>query len=486
MSKTLFAGASRRVINPLLGTGKAGLRLFGDPIQAIESDLTASAVVLGNGETKLVVLAVDLCVMSMREAGGLRAAVAEALGVPVAQVMLNLSHNHSSPTLPEFMAMCDSPEEAALKQRYAKDLEHWLVEAAVEADGRLQPARVGTGWGESFIGVYRREVRDGQDVLGEVPGHAIDPSVGVIRVDDLEGRPIAILFRYSCHPVTVGGRSMVASTDFPGPAREVLERCLGGMAVFLQGCGGNINPAVGIGYEIDCRDTKQRVGTALGGEALKVAAGIRTNLRPGKRKPLGSIQNILFTPWEPVTGDTCTYLGAVEEIVPLEFGELPSLKEAEAIRAHWLKTLEERRGRGTQEWEIRFAQKYLDWSGVLAEAVKHGHPTCDLNLQVLRVNDIVIAGMNVETFFQTGLEIKAKSGIADAFVLGYSNGLVSYLPRAQDYPEGGWRLDGSYAVPDLMAQAFRLPVALRTDSERRAVEATVRLMKKVGGSVTAG
>ena len=89
---------------------------------------------------------------------------------------------------------------------------------------RLRPARIGSGWGESAIGVYRRELRDGRDVLGEVPDHPIDTSVGVIRVDDLDGNPIAIVFRYSAHPVTVGSRSQVASSDYPGPAREVLER----------------------------------------------------------------------------------------------------------------------------------------------------------------------------------------------------------------------------------------------------------------------
>ena len=482
MSRTLLAGAARRVINPLLGTGKTGLRLFGDPIQAIESDLTATAVVLGNGDTKVVMLAVDLCAMSTEEAGEMRAGVAKALGIPIPCVLLNMSHNHSSPALPAFMSMCGSPEETALWERYQLDLARWLVEAATEADGRSQPARIGTGWGESFIGVYRREFRDGHDVLGEVPGHPIDSSVGVIRVDDLEGHPIAILFRYSCHPVTVGGRSMVASADFPGPARDVLERCLGGLAVFLQGCGGNINPAVGIGYEIDCRDTKQRVGTSLGGEALMVAAGIRTNLRPGARKPLGNVPNILFTPWEPVTGDTCTYLGAVEEKVPLEFSELPSPAQAEEIHAQWRETLAERRRRNAQDWEIRVAMKYEHWSRILIEAVKHGHPTWDLRIQAVRVNDIVIAGMNVETFFETGLEIKARSPIEDTFVLGYTNGHIGYLPRAEDYPVGGWKLDGSYAVPDMLPQACRLPVIQRPDSADRAIEATLELIERLRAS----
>ena len=277
----------------------------------------------------------------------------------------------------------------------------------MEADARLQPARIGCGWGESTIGVYRRELRDARWVLGEVPEHPIDPSVGVIRVDDLDGNPIALLFRYSAHPVTVGGRSAVASADYPGPAREVLERNLGGLALFLQGCGGNINPRVGIGYEVDCRDTKNRVGLELGGEALKIAAQIRTNTRAGQRRPLGNVPNILFTPWEPIHGNTCTHLTAAETTVALDYIDLPPLDGARAILAQWQATVEDGRAGRTQDWELRVAVKMEAWARRLLAAVDAGGATFDLRLQAIRVNDIVIAGMNVETFFETGLEIRA-------------------------------------------------------------------------------
>ena len=112
MGTTLYAGAARRTINPLLGTGKGGLRLFGSPIQAIESDLTATALVLGDGDTRVALIATDLCVLSMEEAGRLRGAVADEIGVPVSHVLLNLSHNHSSAALAGFMEMTDTPEEA--------------------------------------------------------------------------------------------------------------------------------------------------------------------------------------------------------------------------------------------------------------------------------------------------------------------------------------------------------------------------------------
>lgn len=484
MTRTLYAGAARRIINPWLGTRQTGFRLFGNPVQAIESDLTATALALSNGGAKVVIIGIDLSLVGIdlsmigqRPAQEMRALIAQALDIPIPHVLLNTSHTHSGVAMPEYMP--DTEENMALKIRYKRDLKRWLVEAATEANQNLQPARIGVGWGECHIGVYRREVRDGRDILGEDPDHPIDPSVGVIRVDDLDGRPIATVFRYSCHPVTMGPRSAVASSDFPGAARQVIERGLGGLALFLQGCGGNINPAVGMGYEIDCRDTKNRVGMTLGGEALKVAASIRTHVYPGPRKPLGHVPNILFTPWRSVEGDTCAYLGATEQAVSLDYGPLPSLAEAEGILARWRHTLAERQQRDAQEWEIRVAEKYEDWARILVEAVKQGHPTCDLFVQAIRVNDIVIVGMNAETFFETGLAIRALSPFRDTFVLGYTNGTIGYLPRAEDYPPGGWRWDTSYAVPDLIFQVHPQPVALRPDSEHRAIEGAVGLINKL-------
>lgn len=477
MGRTLLAGSARRTINPLLGTGKAGLRLFGSPIQAIESDLTATVLVLGDGATKVAIIATDLVVMSIAEADRMRTAVATAIGTDVSHVLLNVSHNHSAPALRDFQTMTDTSEDVPFRTRYERDLHRWLVEAAVEADGQLQPARIGCSWGESAIGVYRRETRDGRDVLGEVPGHPIDSSVGVIRVDDLDGRPIAVLFRYSAHPVTVGSRSEVGSSDYPGPAREVIERNLGGLALFLQGCGGNVNPRVGIGYEVDCRDTKNRIGLELGGEALKVAATIRTNTRAGQRRPLGTVPNILFTPWEPIQGtDSCSYLAAAEVAVALEYDELPTLERARAILEHWQRLTAQRQQDGALDWEIRVAQKNEHWARRLVAAVEDGHPTHDLRVQAIRVNDIVISTLSMEAFFETGLEIRQRSPLPDTFVLGYTNGVYGYLPRGEDYPAGGWRIDESYAVPDLIPQAWGMPVILRPDAAQRAVEASLELI----------
>jgi neutral ceramidase len=479
MSNTLYAGVARRVINPAIGTTKGGLRLFADPIQAIESDLTGTVLVLSNQSNKVAIIALDLCVFSPAEGAAIREQVGGAIGIPSTNVMVNLSHNHSSPTLPDWFP--DTEEQTRLKTRYRDQLTEWLVEAVREADSSLRPARIGAGWGESQVAVYRRETGpDGRDVLGEVPDHPIDPAVGVIRVDDLDGNPIAVAFSYGCHPVTVGPRSMVASTDFPGPARDVIEKCLGGTALFLQSCGGNINPRVGIGYEVDCRDAKNRMGLALGGEALRVAAEIRTNVQPGERAPMGNVPNILFNQWQPVEGDTCTYLGTVEETVKLSFCPLPPMEQAKQIHDHWQDEWEKRKSGNARDWEVRIGARFTDWSEKLVAAIEDGNPSLDLELQGIRVNDIVLVGMNTETFFETGLSIRSRSPLPHTFVLGYTNSLVSYLPRAEDHPKGGWKFDESYAVPDLLFQCYSLPVALHPDSAELAVERASALIQRLG------
>jgi hypothetical protein len=475
----LVAGAATLTINPKMGVSKGGLRLFGGPIESIESDIWMSALILESSGTTLALLTCDLGMISNAEGLALRSAVASAINLPVSHIMINISHNHSSPSSLDWQRSSDSPEQMALMEDYAKYLTTRTVECAVAAIRTLKPARIEAAWGESNINVYRRERNGSQDILGEVPEHPTDKSVGVIRVDDLHGDAIATLFRYSCHPVVVGARATALSADFPGPARKIVQNSLGGVVLFMQGCGGNLNPQVGIGYEEDCSDTNFRVGSSLGAEALRVALSIRTNKYQLDRVELNNIPNILFKPWHERTEHLAIELASSEESVHFTFSQLPTLENASELVATWTREVEVRSSLEVLPWEIRAAKKYLAWAQTLVKAIKDGNPTREFEVQAFRIGDIAIVGMNTETFFETGFEIQSKSPFEHTFVLGYTNGLIMYLPRAQDYPEGGWRIDGKYALPDLMPQGYCQPVIWNPDSESRAVDACVRALKSL-------
>ena len=473
----LRAGVARQVIEIELGMRGPGMRAWCDPFGAVESDLTVTALVLSWMDRTLVILGCDLGLLGFGAAGEIRRRVAEVVGTPTSHVLLNCSHTHAAPATPEWLT-ADDDVQRAMEERFQARIIRAAADAAAAALGSLEPARIGSGWGEAPIGVYRREIGpDGRDHLGEVPDHPIDRSVGVIRVDDLQGRSIATAFSFGCHPVLQGPRTQATSSDYPGAARAVIERS-GGLSLFLQGCGGNINPRYGIGFELDCRDTKDREGAILGGEVVKVASGIRTNVRRGPRTPLGTV-GISLWPWLPVDGPAGHYLGAVDQTVQLPLSALPSLETALDLQNRYRGELAELREQRAPTQDISVARRWAQWSERLVEAVRDGRTTSEIIIQAVRINDIALLALSVEPFYETGLAIRERSPIAHTQVLGDSNGYAGYLPRAEDHPAGGWSVHERYAVPDLYPQSWLQPVILHSDAERLVVEASLALLRQL-------
>ncbi|MBX3031245.1 MAG: hypothetical protein KF809_13945 [Chloroflexi bacterium] len=391
-------------------------------------------------------------------------------------MLLNLSHTHSAGALlrtqPEFA------EQGDLLQAYEAMLADRFVDAAVEAASRMRPARIGAATGSSRVGVQRRERDDeGYTFLGEVPDAPIDPAVGVIRVDDLEGAPIAILGSYGCHTVAVGPRSTVASPDFAGPMRRMVEQTLGGICLFLQGGGGDIMPCWGMSHEVDSSDNKDRIGWMLGGEVVRVAASIRTHVRRGERVFLPSLlgKGQTMRPLEPVQGPTCTALAARSASIALDLVGLPSMEEALELRAERVSDLEVAL-QGDSERARTIARHFFAWGERLVAAVEMGERTRTMEVQAIRVNDIAITGIAAEVFSATTRGIRAASPFSETIALGYSNGILCYLPTADDYPAGGWDVRDRYRVPDMVFQSYLMPVALAPTSEGRIRAAVLGLL----------
>lgn len=486
MANPLRAGVGRTIINPPLGIKTVGFTSREGVVETIESDLTATTLVLADERSRVAIVAVDLCIAPLEMVRDWRRQVAQAIGTVEANVLVNLSHSHSAPALPG--APPEFAFQADLIDGYYADVVPRIVESATRANAALAPARVAAGHGQSQIGINRREMGpDGLIFLGEAPDKAIDPAVGVVRVDNLDGQPIATLFSYGCHTVVIGPNSKVASPDFPGASRAVIERATGGLALFLQGGGGDIMPVGGMGFEADCSDAKNRLGTMLAGEVLKVSAGLRTHVQRGQRTSLRSLlgSGMTLTPWVPVEGNECTYLGAISETITLDLLPFPSMAEAEAIRAERAHELEEARASG-QERNVTVAGRFIDWADGLVEAVRSGRPnTAEFEVQAIRVNDIVFVGMSAEVFSGTTVAVREASPFEQTLVLGYTNGTLCYLPRAEDYPPDGWSIHTRYRIPDLVFQAYGLPTGLAPTSEARVVDAVQHLLERIKQPVAA-
>jgi len=104
-----------------------------------------------------------------------------------------------------------------------------------------------------------------------------------------------------------------------------------------------------------------------------------------------------------------------------------------------------------------------------------------MEIQVVRINDIVIAGIAAEVFSSTSRTLRERSPFPATIVLGYTNGVLCYLPPADAYPASGWDVGDRYRIPDLVFQSYLLPVALHPASESRITEAVLALISELAG-----
>ncbi len=475
----LRVGAASIKINPPMGARKGGFRLFGEPISSIDDDIELGVAVFQSMGVTVALIACDLSSATTEEANEFRDLVADILKIDRSQVLFNLSHNHSSPFLKQNNGSPVSDEDFALTDAYQRDLINKIVDCTKLALQSMKDARMASAWGSADLNIYRREWNGQQDILGEVIGYRVDDSVGVIRFDNLDGSAILTLFRYSCHPVVNGAASPTLSADFPGPARRLIEEKVGGLAFFLQGCGGNLNPQVGIGYERDCSESVYRVGTALGAEVVRLALGINTHRYQSERTTLNGVPNILFKPWHQRSDHPEVTLAGAQEILPFKFSPLPDESYLLQEEEKWRKEVQERIARNALTWEIRIARATHAWTVATLKRLKDPNPTCDFIAQALRIGDVVLVGLGVEAFFETGETIRKQSPWPNTFVLGYSNGTIMYLPRKEDFPKDGWKWPNTHALPDLLPQVYCLPALWHPDSESEAVAAALRVLDRV-------
>ncbi|HKE05581.1 MAG TPA: hypothetical protein VKE91_16110, partial [Blastocatellia bacterium] len=110
-------------------------------------------------------------------------------------VLISVTHNHSGP-----MTWEDQTWPSRERSWFA-ETEQKILNAIEEASKKMFPARIAAGAGEIYLGHNRRRVSpDGKVTMfwrnaEKLPTSPIDPTVGVIRVDDQSGKARAIIVK---------------------------------------------------------------------------------------------------------------------------------------------------------------------------------------------------------------------------------------------------------------------------------------------------
>ena len=278
----LSAGVARRIITPPKGIYLIG---YGDRSKGnigVHDDLTATALVIDDGRTRIAIVAIDMLTINEFVVDRVRQSLAPT------EALLCCSHTHSGP-----IAFADE-KSPRRNQEYIHALVKNIVSAVREAESNLQPAWLEYSSGEANVGINRRErMPDGRMEIGRNPAGPRDKSIQVISVLCENGR-LATVINYACHGTVLGPDNLLVSADWIGVMRNKVENELGGLVLFLQGAAANINPDM---YWEDSR-AFEKVTEQGQGVADAVLAAIRSGPEKMRGTPLSIEREQAWLPTE--------------------------------------------------------------------------------------------------------------------------------------------------------------------------------------------
>ncbi len=442
-----------------------------DPAAGPPNDpLFVKALVLQDDRTAVAIVTVDAVAIGaigpIRHGylAEVRSAVHRELGIPPTNVIVNASHCHGS--------VC-------------ADIAPRTVQAVKEAWRTRGPVRTGAGTGYEDRIMENRRLRlkngaeaDSRHAYALPPDDQVestgpvDPEIGILRLDREDGRPLAVVYNFACHPIqgVPNGRN---TADIAGFASRVIEENSGAVALFLQGCGGDVNP---VGYkDVDSPRDAGPLGVRLGLSTLRAATRIRTKA--------GATLNVLSETIALPRADLAPHIAALEAkstrlIQSLKgttlnlksfihlflryslFREFPSdnacgyLHERSLGRDD-LDRLDARNREHLDRYvenirimeELTRVRVNLDLLKMHhAQNVAAGERPVDVELTGLRVGDFFLVTFPGELSVQIGLNIKKNSPHRRTFVAGVTNGYIYYAPTADQLRNRGGAQEDSDCI----------------------------------------
>jgi hypothetical protein len=414
-NRSFQAGVAIADITPPVGIPLVGFAGRGPSI-GVHDPLRAKALVLTDGRSSAAVISCDLIGLGAEVVEDIRNQVSDFTEIPPGNVTISCTHTHYGPD-----AYRDTSSDMVMA--YQANLRYTLAGAVFEALSRMRPVKLGVGWGASDIGINRRErAPDGTMVLGQNPEGPIDREVGVVRIDALDGDPIAVLVNFATHPVSQTSRMRMISADFPGMACDVAAQLTSSPCLYLQGACGNINSVIGINSRFHpvepSHEPPRTLGMRLGCEIVRV--------------------------WETIEPHTVSSLGVTSETVSLPRLNWGSQERAEELVATLEQELAElRTAEEPNQGRIFWAERRLGRAAEALDSWRTGEPLPGVSaeLQALRVDDFAYATAPAEVFNEIGVAVKAQSPFSDTFFVGYTNGSIGYVPVPEAYPEGGYEVE---------------------------------------------
>lgn len=446
------------------------------PDDTIRDPLYAKALVLDDGTTRAAIVTMDTTAIGGRDISRgylpdvsddflpqLRGRVQAELDIPGGHVLVNASHTH-----PPGPLLCNDDQQLDR-----------VFEIIRRAASDMTAVRMGAGSGrEDRITINRGlQLRNGQtwtirhanpcppddEVVAVGP---IDPEIGVLRIDRLDGRPLAVVYNFACHLLFGDARGAITA-NFPGVASKLIEQTLGHgtVALFLQGAAGDVVDVLfkdfarprdieplGVMLGLSTLQAWRSIATAdvtLGVLSETIALPRRTDI-PEQISQLQQEQEALL---ESLRGTTLNF----RSFLPLYLQHKlhPEHPSDYSYRYLQEQALNQDSRIAMDAFTGRLVDKYLKNVLAMERLVviredldtlrKHqqinadsASPTVAAEVQGIRIGDSVVITSPAELLVEVGLNLKQASPYEHTLVAPFSNGYLHYGIPAGAYGRGGY------------------------------------------------
>ncbi len=418
---SLQAGAAAVDITP-----KTSQFLFGYPhverySTGVHDPLMSSALYLCDGRSGVIFIANDIIFVPKDMSARARQRISNATRIAEKNILISATHTHSGPITVDYLSNENDPIVPKADPAYLQFMEDGIVEAGIKAYQSAQPAQAGVGFADgSLVGTNRR------DAAG-----ACDPQVPVLVVRSLEGNAfIALMLVCSMHPTVLHEDSTLVSGDFPGLAREYLQKNHVGLhcpVLHQTGPAGNQSPRRVV--QANTFAEAARLGEALGQSVAEVLPGV----------------NCI----------TDVAIRAAQSFLDLPRRSFPSVEQAERNLQASVEKLAHLRNTNAPHAEVRTAE--CDWFGAeetltLARAEAQGRlqgvvDACmPAEVQLFQIGPWSFAGWQGEIFVEYALAVKAER--TNTFVISLANGeFQGYIVTPEAAAEGGYEASNALFAP---------------------------------------
>jgi len=468
----LLVGVSSVGIDPPLPFDPQGfvrraraVRRYGDP-------LTVRACVVKRGALEVAICAADMANIDQAFAQKIREVIERQTGIPFENILLNSSHTHAAPWARvdhklhgEFEFNTEA--ETAFFNRLPFD----YASAVILAQERLMPARISGGVGRApGIAVNRRErTPDGRTILGWNPEGFVDEDVPTIRIDSVDGLPIATVVGFGCHPVVLGGEVELSGPDFVGALRDDVEARRGGVCLFLQGAAGNVLPLEAFHAQ---PGPEKVMGSRLATAALESIVDQDPRAAEIVKVAYGSVTPISLYRRQVAENQTEQSFHATRKVLelPLLAPMTRGAMEVELVsRRSELSELERRSATRAEINPIAYHVRWLE-SMIARSLIGELPRSVSTEINAIRLGDTAIVGTPGELFSELGAEVRRRSPFPTTIFAGYCQGVLGYVATAEEYAFGGYE-------PAVAQRGYGMPAPFAPEAGHILVEQAVALLE---------